>query len=354
MRKRLGQKIAVATSGVCLTASLAYASCGGTEGMVVLEVQAMVQMVAQAMFDGAISLIKQSIFNTDRTLSAMKVVVKQEAVSSEKKMVAMRGAGEALATSYAAQKTSEQVYDIYNRYRSQGFDPCKISVTTKQLKKLEVKAGDSVSTRVAKEIDAAPGRFERPEVAMQRRVEEHKKYFCTQEEKEAGVCAKVGELPGGDSNASLLFVDAKSDSVETKAKNAFINNLFGLPADPRQFKGQSAEAQSVMSSKHRIDAMNSIPMFSMKTIQADHEIDPATGKSYAGALRERIGMYFGTETSQKWAQSLAAQEQRGILVDMVKMEGMALKLAQRRIMQNARIEGNLAGLVALSAERFRQ
>ena len=349
-------RITVAIVGLSFTASAAYAACGGTEGIVVGQTQTLVQTIAQKMLDGAVAVVKQSILSTDRTLSAMKVVVKQESASSEKKMLAMRGAGEALATTYSSQKASEQVYDIYNRYRSQGFDPCGTSTLTKQLKVQEVKAGQSAVQRVNTEVDAAPGRFADPAAVLQSRIAEHKQLFCTQQEKDAGLCSAVGQLPGGDSNGSLLFVDAQPTAVETKAKNAFINNLFGLPAPAAAYVGKenTPEAQAAMADKHRVDALNSIAMFSMKTIQADHEIDPSTGKSYAGVLKERVGMYFGSDASTKWAQSLAAQEQRGVLVDMVKMEGVALKLAQRRIMQNARIEGNMSGLLALATERLKQ
>lgn len=350
------KKITAATLGLSMAASVAYAACGGTEAIVIGETQTLVQTIAQKMLDGASSIIQQSIVSTDRTLSAMKVVVKQEASSSEKKMLAMRGAGEALATTYSSQKASEQVYDIFNRYRSQGFDPCNTSALTKQLKIQEIKAGQSAAQRINTEIDAAPGRFGDPAAVLQNRIAEHKQLFCTQQEKDAGLCSSVGVLPGGDSNGSLLFADALPTATETKAKNAFINNLFGLPASASAYtgKGNTPEAQSSVADKHRIDALNSIAMFSMKTIQADHEIDPATGKSYSSLLKERVGLYFGTPASTKWAQSLAAQEQRGVLIDMVKMEGIALKLAQRRIMQNARLEGNLSGLLALSTERLKQ
>jgi hypothetical protein len=342
--------------GLAISASAAYASCGGTEAMVVLETETLVKIILDKMLDGASIVNQMSLLSTNRTLSAMKVVVKQHSSSSEKKMLALRGAGEGLATVYSSQKSSEQVYDIYNRYRSQGFDPCGTSALTKQIKALEVKSGAAASQRIASEIDAAPGRFADPAAVLQGRLQEHKQLFCTQQEKDAGVCSSVGALPGGDSNASLLFKDALPTAIETKAKNAFINNLFGLPPAPNAYVGKenTPEAQVAMSDRHRVDALNSVAMFSMKTIQSDHEIDSTTGKSLAGALKERVGMYFGTPVSQKWAQSLAAQEQRGVLVDMVKMEGIALKLAQRRITQNARIEGNLAGLVALSTEQLQR
>lgn len=347
------KKFIVAGAGLTLSASLAWASCGGTEGIVVGQVQGLVQLIAQKMLDGTLAVIQNSILSTDRTVSAIKVVVRQESASSEKKIMAVRGAGEAFATTYSAQRASEQVYDIYNRYRSQGFDPCGTSKLTKDMKLAEIKAGASAVARISTEIDAAPGRYGDPAQTLAARLSEHKSLFCTEAEVAAGVCSSPGVLPGGSSNAALLFQDAAANSVESKAKNAFINSLFGLPTPANQWAGreQTPEAQAAMADKHRKDAINSIAMFSMKTIQSDHEIDPATGKSAAGLLRERVGLYFGTDKSAQWAQSLAAQEQRGVLVDLVKMEGVALKLSERRIMQNARLEGNLAGLLALATDR---
>lgn len=332
-------------------ATAAYASCGGTEALVVTAVQKLAASVSNSMAQATTTIVTNSILSTDRIVGALKVVVKQESVATDKKNASMRETGEAFASTYSSQRSSEQIYDIYNRYRSQGYDVCRVSTMTKTLKGREVSVAASVPARVRNEIDAAPGRYGDPAVALQARVNEHKQYFCTAAEVSAGLCSSVGQLPGGDSNGTLLFKDAAANGIEAKAKNAFINNLFGLPTPIAKGKGSTPEGVAGMSDKHRIDAINSIAMHSLKTIQADHEKDPATNKSLAEMIKERVGVYFGTEQAKGWAQSLAAQEQRGILVDMVKMEGVALKMAERRVAQNARIEGNLAGLVALSAEK---
>jgi len=346
------KKWVVALIAFSVSGGLAYASCGGTEPMVAGETGSLVQSVSGQMLQGALSIIQESITQSGNIISAIKVATKQEAASSEKKILAMRSSAEGFATSYTSARSSAQVYDIYNRYRSQGFDPCGNRTLTEALRNRELAVNVSAAQRVSTEIDAAPGRFGSPVVALKNRVNEHKALFCTQAEVDAGVCGTVGAVPGGDSNAALLFTEAEPGDNVTKAKNALINNMFGLPDSPEVFSGKAAapESSAALYDKHRRDALNSIAMFSFKTIQSEHEKDAATGKSLAGLIRERVETYFGSTRSQQWAQSLAAQEQRGVLVDMVKMEGIALKMAERRVKQNMRIEANLAGLVAVSNE----
>ncbi len=351
MNGLMQKKWAVALISFTVSGGLAYASCGGTEPMVAGETGSLVGSVSSQMLAGALSIIQQSILQSGNKISAMKTATKQEAVSSEKKIMAMRSAAAGFATTYTSARSSAQVYDIYNRYRSQGFDPCGNRTLTDALRTRETSANQTAAQRINTEIDTAPGRFANPVVALKGRVDEHKSLFCTQAEVDAGVCGSVGALPGGDSNAALLFTEADAGDAVSTAKNAFINNLFGLPDSPAVFNGKAAapESAAALNDKHRRDALNSIAMFSFKTIQSEHEKD-ATGKSLAGLIQERVATYFGSTKSQQWAQALAAQEQRGVLVDMVKMEGVALKMAERRVKQNMRLEANLAGLVAVHNE----
>ena len=348
------KKIAAVTIGLATTGGLAYASCGGTEPMVTIEVEALVATVLNKIVDGFTSMNYFSAYFSNGTVSAIKVATKQESVSAEKKRLAMRNSGAAFATAYVAQRSSEQVYSVYSRYRSQGFDSCGVSGMTTALRTREVAVDGSIATRIGAEIEAAPGRFGDPAQALKVRLDEHKAKFCTATEQAAGVCSSVGVLPGGDSNAALLFEEASPNDNTSKAKNAFINNLFGLPHSAQGFagRGQTPEGQSALVDKHRRDAVNSIAMVSFKTIQAEHEKDSATGSSLAGLIRQRVSTYFGSDRSQQWAQTLAAQEQRGVLVDMVRMEGIALKMAERRVRQNARIEANMAGLLAVTNDAY--
>ena len=348
------KKIAAVTIGLATTGGLAYASCGGTEPLVTIEVEGLVAAVIGKLVDGFTSLDYLSGYFSNGTASAIKVATKQESVSAEKKILAMRNSGVAYATAYVAQRSSEQVYSVYSRYRSQGFDPCNVSGVTTALRTREASVDGSVASRIGTEIEAAPGRFGDPVLAFKGRLNEHKSKFCTATEQAAGICSSVGVLPGGDSNAALLFEEAAPNDDTSKAKNAFINNLFGLPQSRQGFagRGQTPEGQAALVDKHRRDAVNSIAMVSFKTIQSEHEKDSATGSSLAGLIRQRVSTYFGSDQSQHWARSLAAQEQRGVLVDMVRMEGIALKMAERRVRQNARIEANMAGLLAVTNDAY--
>jgi hypothetical protein len=351
MTHRARKKVAAALAGLLISGGAAYATCGGTEAMVIGEVQSLVESIIQNLVSGGAALIQQMVTQGNETMSALKVVVKQEAASSEKKIVGMRSASEAFSASYVAARTSQQIQGIYNTYQSQGFDPCGVSTEVQAMRAQEVQADKLAATKVVQEIDSAPGRLGNPVAAEAARVAQHRQLFCTQAEANAGICSNVGPLAGADSNAAIMFQDSAPGDDTTAAKDAFVNNVFGLPTSTSTYagRGNSPEAQAAMYDRHRRDALNSIAMFSLKSIEADHEKD-AAGKSLATRLRERVEEYFGSPTSANWAKSLAVQEEHGILIDMMKIEGIDLKLAQRRIKQNMRIEANLAALLAVANE----
>jgi hypothetical protein len=348
----LKRRLAAAVAGLAVSGGIAFASCGGTEPLVVAEAGTLVSTILQNMLSGALSIITQSVLSTDRTISALKVAVKQEAASSEKKIAAMRQASEGFATTYVAARTNAQVTDVYNTYRSQGFDPCGNGTATELMRQQEQVADAATVARVAVEVDKAPGRFGDPVMTQKTRIDEHNQLFCTQAEKDAGICSNVTALAGADSSAGVLFKDSAPGDDTTKAKNAFINNIFGLPDSANAYtgKGDAPEAQSALHDKHRRDVLNSVAMVSFKAIQSEHEMD-SSGKSLATRIRERVETYFGSAQSENWAKLLATQEQHGILIDMMKMDGLELKLVQRRIKQNMRMEGSLAGLLALANDR---
>lgn len=337
------KKTAVALSFLAGSAGVAWASCGGTEGLVVAAVGQGASMLVSEINSAATSLTELDDLQTEYLLSAIRVATKQIQTSGDKSAATAIQAEQAAAAFSKELADKELVDKVIVDYMSQGFVPCEVSTATRNLARAELQAKGAVPNLVRTEIEATGGRYADPVAAVRAREERHRSLFCTQAEVDAGICSSVGRIPGGDMNAAMLFsTDTSTDA--RAAKNAVINNLVGLPDAPiPQGVATTPEAQAYVLAKKRKDAFLAWPAYSLKAIQTDNE-------TVVPVLNERVGMYFGTAKAAEWAKSQASQAPRGLLIDMVKIAGLALKIQERRLWQNLRTEANLAVLVELENE----
>lgn len=334
------KKMAVACVVLMGSAGVAWASCGFTEVMVSAAVVALTTTVTGEISAGAAEIVAQSQNQTNQIVSAISVLTKQKSISADKASQAMiqTGAAQAVFTTDLAQ--NELVSKLVLDYTSQGFDPCGQSVATKALAKSDSTVRSSIPGRVQTEVEGIGGKYGSKVDVLISRETQHNKLFCTQSEKEAGICSSVGRLPGGDTNAALLFsTDTSSDAVS--ARSSLINSIVGLPDEALPVSAQnSVEGQAYFLEKKKKDAFMGWAANSLKTIQAESE-------GLKAKWDDRIGQYFGTPRATLWASAQASQSSRGILVDLVKIEGLTLKSRERAIREKLRLEANFAALVEL-------
>lgn len=302
--------------------------------------------------------------NEQRLISALKVQTKQIAASAEKESAntvqTMQGVANAMIAQDVAvlvQKVSEQ----FGTKTGQGYDPCG-----EQAKSRSIVGGYiptvNVSTAV-RALDTGPGVYKSPEVALSTRLAEHKKLFCSQSEKEAGMCSAVGPLASASLQFSTMFTSSDVSDDMTKAKNAFVNHIFGLPdhqipAD----KAKTSEGTVMMRSKMIGDGYRSIGATSFKAVQAMFTADASATngtnnnggiptQGFADALSAKIDQYTGGKDYARWEQSLTVQSERGLLVNLAKMSATKLYATAVEYDQYERMEANLAALLAMENKK---
>lgn len=339
------KKTCVGATLVSVSAGVAWASCGGTEALVTSAAGAMAATLTASVAAAGATLIAQDTIETRYIISSIAALTKQVKVSADEQdaqMLQAEQAGASVATDIANKELIDKTIEDYT---SQGYDPCKQLTATKQFALAEIAARRTIASRVATEVQAGGGKYASPGDVLVQRDKVHKALFCTQADVDAGICTSVGAIPGGDTNASLIFSTDTSANVVT-AKNAVINNIIGLPDAPIPSgqAGTATGAAYVLQKKQR-DAYLAFPAYSLKAAQADAE-------GFDAFMRERVGQYFGTKEAENWARDQASQSERGVLVDMVKIQGLTLKVAERQLRQDLRREANEAVELALENDRI--
>jgi CxxC motif-containing protein len=327
------------------SAGVAFASCGGTESLVSSAAVAAATSLATSVAGVGAKLIAEDNSATEQLISAIRIVAKQVDTSSAKSAATNVQAEQSVAAVQKSIADQEMANKIVADYTSQGFDPCGVSVITKKVAVAEAQTKASAAARVSTEIQAGGGRFASPAETLLNREKQHRELFCSQSEVDAGICSSLGKLPGGDSNAALLF--STDTSVEgVAAKNALINNIIGVPDAPLPVEVASTPAaQAYLLEKKKKDAFLAFPAYSLKSIQSENE-------SFKAVMDERIGQYFGTPRAAAWAKDQMSQQARGILVDLVKIQGLELKIRERKLNSNMRLEANLAAMLELQNQQI--
>jgi len=339
MTVRLKQ-LGVAGTLMLTGASVAWASCGGTEALVTSAASTLAStLIAQITAAGA-TLATTDLTQTQQMVSAISVLTKQVEVSSENADASNLQAEQASASFQVELATKGVVDKVVSDFQSQGYNPCAQVTATKQMAAAEASVEANVPKRIAAEIQAGGGRYAVPGDILSSRAQQHKALFCTQSEVDAGICSSLGAIPGGDTNASLIFSgDTSANAVA--AKNAVINNIIGVPDAPLPAgSANTPQGQAYLLAKKQKDSFLAFPEYSLKQIQADSE-------GFDTFMNERVGQYFGTDRAATWAQDQASEAERGVVVDMVKIQGLVLKAHERRLRQAQRREANEAAELAL-------
>jgi len=358
----LGSKRAIAVTAVVgglLVSGVAYGALYGggpaetwTIGMISALTGAVVAQLAafQALF------MAQSQLRFEQLISAVAVATKQEGVSANQVVDATRNAGQTLVNAVRAQRINDATIKAYLDYSpttGQGYDACGTIVRNRTLDK----AFDDVpglARQTVAQLDAAPGATVDSRVgAMANRLNMHRTKFCTPAEASAGLCS-VGSVPGGDTNAGLLFTGVDIESDEALARKAFIQNVIGAP-DERisSDAGKSPAGQAYLFEKNRKDSLLSIPAYSLAMIDANNTRTEAYGgKSPNEMMKLRVNQYFGGKEAQQWSSSMAAQTTRGLIVEATKMAGLEVWMRHKQYEQGQRLEANLAALVLGSTDEM--
>lgn len=352
--------------GVCMLAVTGNAAAWGCPAVIDSIWQVAVQSATVALTNGVNGMVtainQQNTLNEQRIMSALKVQTKQISVNADRESANTRQVMQAVSSAMIAQDTAlraQKVMEDFGATTGQGYDAC-----TELVKSSAVASGYGAATNVSAMvggIDAAPGVYKDKSQTLAKRVNEHKQYFCTPSEKEAGLCSTVGVAAGESLQFSTLFKESNSSDVTSRAKDAFINNVFGLssqPIDPA--KAKTPEATAAQRDKMRMDGYKSVAMTSLKTIQAmnqsQSDTPPLGNGSYGNvgffsSLKDKVDQYAGGKDYARWEQSLAVQSERGLLINLAKMAATKLYVSSVEYDQYERMEANLSVLLAMENQR---
>lgn len=337
--RRLRQ-LAVAALLLLTGAGVAWASCGGTEALVNKAAATLAGSIVGSISAATGTITAADNAQTQELLGTIKVLTEQVNTSAQNSDSTNMQAEQAAAAFQTDLATKEVVDKIVQDFQSQGYNPCAQATATKAMAAAEASATAAVPERVATEIQGGGGKYADLGTVLKHREQQHEALFCTQAEVNAGLCSSLGAVPGGDSNASLLFSSDASPNM-VAAKNATINNIIGLPDQPLPAgAAKTADGQAYILAKKQKDAFLAFPAYSLKAIQTDSE-------DFDSFMSERVGQYFGTPAATQWAQDQASESERGVVVDMVKIEGLLLKLHERTLKESLRAEADQAADLAL-------
>ena len=342
-----------------LTTTVAYGALygfGPAETWTIMQIAALANAVLGRIGSFQTSFMEQSQMRFEQLISAVAVATKQEAVAANQVVDATRNSAQTLTNAVKAQRTNDltiKAYLDFGPITGQGYDACG---TVERNRTLDAAFDDAPGYARATlgELDVAPGKLVDSRVkAMADRLNEHRSKFCTPTEAEAGLC-KEGSVPGGDSNAGLLFTGVDKGSDEARARRAFIQNIVGSPDEKIvSDAGKSPAGQAYLFEKNNKDAMTSIPAYSLAMIDAANtRTEEYGGKSANEMLKLRVNQYFGGKGAQSWSSSMATQTTRGLLVEATKMAGLEVWLRHRQYEQGQRLEANIAALGLLTADEL--
>lgn len=356
---KIKHKLIVAAVLSSTVSGFAYASLYGFGPAEMWTIEAIAAETAEVSanitaFGGTFGANLQTKF--ELLISSVAVATKQEALSANVVVDGTRQASEQLVNAVRAQRQSDQVahaYLDYNPATGQGYDPCGTNAKNKTLDVAFTTMYKNAAAAVGM-TDVAPGRLvDSQAAAMQARLDNHRSKFCTSSEADAGLCS-LSQLPGGDTNAALLFEAAPSGSLKNDARNAYMSHVLGAPDEKLdKAAGSTLAGETYLVTKNRKDALLSVPAYSLAMInEANKQSAQFGNKSPNEVLKIRVNQYFGGKEAEQWSGSLARQTTRGLLVEATKMAGLETWIHHKQYEQNQRLEANLATLVLASSDKL--
>ena len=302
------------------------------------------------------SLSAQLLFQSERLNSAIAVLTKQKSVAASQLADVNRTTAQQVATGLGVLAQTERVKTArfdYGGEFGQGFSPCEVYATRSVMASRDADMVGELNNRVQTEVLAAPGRYaSRIEAAAQ--LFKDNQASCTADMVKAGLCATVGATPGASMSLATLFETADEGDPVYKAKNAFINNVVGLP-DPPLDTLQGPAQEAYMLAKARKDAVLSPAVASFKSLQLEHSGveggETGQGVPLGQMFRDEVARYAGgTQANEAWSRVMAAQNERGAMVEILKIKSLDLAIQVRQLRQYERMEASLAALVAAETQ----
>lgn len=292
--------------------------------------------------------------NSQRLSSAIAVLTKQKALAANQIADSQVNSGKMIAEGMNTISQTQRVKEARFEYGGefgQGYQPCLISAERAVIAARNADLQGETSERVKSEIIAAPGQYVDHDAAFKKLTAAHKPY-CTDDEVASGLCESTGSMPGADTRITTLFEPVMEGESGYQAKVDFINNVAGMPDQPiPNTAAGSAQAQSYVLEKTKKDALLSPALSALKEIQVETSgIDGMeSGKELplSELYKNQVERYFGnSDEYQNWSKTLATQNERGVMIETLKVKALNLALKAKLYRQYETMEAQLATLTA--------
>lgn len=297
--------------------------------------------------------------NTSVLNEAIKTSVTQEALSAQQVSNADKNARQMGVAAVQAQKLSDDFIDVrlnYGAATGQGHNVCQVYTENKQLDNA-TKSAVVVARNKVMNTDNAPGRLASSNIgSLKERQAIHDANFCSPEEVESGDCEKVSSVAGADSNANVLFTSSKPGTKVSAAKAAVRQNILGKPdlSIPSSVAG-TISGQAYLANVNQKTALSAFPAYSLAYLESMSEVrddlkdEKGVAQSPNDVLFNTVTRYYGGADSKEWTKSMIAQQPRGLMVELAKMEGLGAWMDYQEYLANQRLEGNIAAMTLTAA-----
>ena len=167
---------------------------------------------------------------------------------------------------------NKEIAEVKKEYgsRSVGHNVCVTQEHKKSTfrKQKSLKASMNAMTQ---NVTARSGHYANRAEALATRLTLHETKYCTKDQALSGLCKKEAPRAGNSLRASTLLQPAKQGDDNDQDKDAFINNIVGLPDDPvPQGMANTALGIAYQDKKRQKDALKSIGIYALKYLQAKH------------------------------------------------------------------------------------
>jgi hypothetical protein len=299
----------------------------------------------------------QNKMDSDRITSAVAVLTKQKAVGAQKIMQAQTKSAEVMARAYASIKQNERVKEArlsYGAEFGQGYDVCRVTAVRELMDQKWQKSDENTAASIKNELEAPLGKYDVSRDVVKQRLLTQLQTYCTPDQEKLGVCKQTAQ-----SNTNLqvtsLFRNTAPKTPEHQAKIDFINQLVGLPDDPIDLgktNDSSVKAANYKLAKLQKDALVSPAIYSLKYIQNLYTKQGSTSPIEVLQYETKRYMAAGKD-GQNWYKSMTTQQQRGILLELLKLKALDLNIQYKQYQQQGRTELILANLLASEAQKLK-
>lgn len=298
--------------------------------------------------------------STQKIIEAIRVATSQEAFSSMQMSRADKDAKQVMVNAMIADAQSEAALEAMIKYSptmGQGYSACKVYSENGQLAQTMDSVKKQTSNKVTEGDNSPLSISPSVDAAYHARTAVHNANFCTDAEGERNICEPVEEhMQGADSNSATLFVSAPRGSDVALAKQTVRQNILGSPtvAIPRNV-ATTAGGQAYLYSTNHKTALAAFPAYSLAYLESMSEIredvKDADGNPMSpnDMLFNTVARYYGGAESAEWQKSMIAQQPRGLLVELAKMEGLGAWMDYQEYLAMQRMEGNMAAMTLTAA-----